>query len=257
MASSSELSYERSLKQMIDDNYIDGVVEMIKTSDVNADLKDRPLLQYVNGEQKTLLQYMIELGKVEMLTCLIHTRHTTCDHLQRRNRLVGYSDLTYRNRTNETSIHSIFKAPLESIEPMWNYIQKRYKYIPEILNWMDLRSITPFYIALQNVIECLRQQWSDIARHYINFMITLLQVNRHTIYLRDYINTIQETELRKEIKSQTLLIPYNLGNQLLVLLEGSNTIIDADSDSTDDEEDDMLRSGPPTRPRRAGLRFKF
>jgi hypothetical protein len=257
MASSSERSDERSLKQMIDDNDIDGVVGMIKTSNVNAYEHDRPLLQYLKGEQKTLLQYMIELGKVEMLTRLIHTRHTT----RRRNRLVGYSDLTYRYGTNgETSIHSIFKAPLESIEPMWNYIQKRYKYIPRILNYMDLRDITPFYIALQNVIECfkcLRQQWSDTAVQYINFMIKLVQVNRDTIYLSDYINTTQETELRKVINSQTLIIPYNLGNRLLVLLEVSNTIIDADSDSTDDEDDDMQLSGPTDRSRQAGLRFKF
>jgi len=257
MASLSERSDERSLKQMIDDNDIDDVVGMIKTSDVNAHEHNRPLLQYVNDEQ-TLLQYMIELGKVEMLTRLIHTRHTTRDRLHRRNRLVGYSDLTYRYGTNgETSIHSIFKAPLESIEPMWNYIQNRYMYIPRILNYKDSRDITPFYIALQNVIECLRQQWSDTAMQYINFMIKLVQVNRDTIYLRDYINTVQETELRKEIDSQTLLIPFNLGNRLLVQLEVSNTIIDADSDSTDDEDDDMQLSGPPTRPRQTALRFKF
>lgn len=255
MASLSERSDERSLKQMIDDNDIDGVVGMIKTSNVNAYEHDRPLLQYLKGEQKTLLQYMIELGKVEMLTRLIHTRHTT----RRRNRLVGYSDLTYRYGTNgETSIHSIFKAPLESIEPMWNYIQKRCKYIPRILNYMDLRDITPFYIALQNVIECfecLRQQWSDTAVQYINFMIKLVQVNRDTIYLSDYNNTIQEDKLRQEINSQTLLTPYNLGNYLLSLIEVP--IIDVEDDSTDEEEDDLQLSGPTNRSRRTGLRFKF
>lgn len=256
MASLSERSDERSLKQMIDDNDIDGVVGMIKTSNVNAYEHKRPLLQYVKGEQKTLLQYMIELGKVEMLTRLIHTRHTTRDRLHRRNRLVGYSDLTYRYGTNgETSIHSIFKAPLESIEPMWNYIQKRYKYIPRILNYKDSRDITPFYIALQNVIECLRQQWSDTAVQYINFMIKLVQVNRDTIYLSDYNNTIQETELRKEINSQTLLIPFNLGNQLLSLIEVP--IIDVEDDSTDEEEDDLQLSGPTSGSGRTGLRFKF
>lgn len=245
---------ERTLKQMIDEDDIENVVTTIKRSDVDADLKDRPLLQYVNtGDRNiTLLQYIIELGKVEMLKCLIHTRHPVRDRLSRRNRLVGYSELTYRNKMGETSIQSIFNAPLESIQPMWDYIQKRYKDISSILNWVDVRGKTPFFIALQNVIKCLSGLWSVTKEAYIKFMIRLVGDNRDTIYLSDYNNSTQMYELRKNINKQKYLIPYNLGNQLLSLIE----VIDTDDDSTDDEEEvDLQLSGLNTG--QAGFRFKF